>query len=613
LKAEGATTSFHRSVEAMLGSLSANDTANALLLLTDGHDFELTSPAKTAALARARRVPIYAIPFGDRGFVRDASVRITNFEPYSYVNQKMRISGSVRLIGCEHETVTVQLLRKNEVIKTVQLNADTKAELPVDFEVVEPETGQYEYEIRLLPLKKESDTENNSAITYLNVINKRIQVLLLEGAPYWDTTFLRRSLVRNPKVDLDAIVQFTPDKARRIRKAGPEPAGGGVGGPGSLGDRPDADNLKIPATQEEFNAYDIIILGKSVDRLLNEEQFGHLNAFVRNHGGCVIFSRGSALEKASAEASKLDPIEWIDRGNSHLRFQIARQGRTLSPFRVIESFPGGIDALPELLAARQASGKKTLAAMLGEARDAENGDILPGMTHRRVGQGQVFSIGVDGLWRWGFNAKTASGNAAEANNTFDRFWDQLVVWLMASGNLTPGGDYSFGANTANVVLGSKVYLQLTSRDPQKAPKDAAVTIYRGETAISKISLTAPDPRNPTRLAIDYLPEKPGRYRAVVTLPDGEEQELRWISFDENLEEKEVATDLAYLTALCEQSGGKVLSLDELPKLVSKLQDIAVKQNPKITHTSLWDRAWFFYLIGLTLGADWYLRRRWGLC
>ncbi len=102
-KAEGVTTNVHRSVASMLNTLSGRERASGLLLLTDGHDFELVNPRKTAGLARNQRVPIFAVPFGDQGLVRDASVSLTNFEPYSYARQKAQISGSVRLIGCEHE------------------------------------------------------------------------------------------------------------------------------------------------------------------------------------------------------------------------------------------------------------------------------------------------------------------------------------------------------------------------------------------------------------------------------------------------------------------------------------------------------------------------------
>ena len=131
----------------------------------------------------------------------------------------------LRLIGCEFEDIQVQLLRQNQVVQTQKVNADENQQLPVQFEVTEKEVGQYEYEIRALPLEGEVDKDNNSAITYLNVIDQQIQVLVLEGSPYWDTTFLQRSLMRNDKIELDSIIQYAPKKARLIRK---RPVGTGI-------------------------------------------------------------------------------------------------------------------------------------------------------------------------------------------------------------------------------------------------------------------------------------------------------------------------------------------------------------------------------------------------
>ncbi|HZQ48318.1 MAG TPA: hypothetical protein VFC07_14975, partial [Verrucomicrobiae bacterium] len=258
LDAKGQTTQFHRSIVTMLSSMGAGEGAKALILLTDGHDFEMVNPAKTAMVARYRQVPIYAVPLGKQGKVRDVSVHSTSYQPYCYVKQKARISAMLRLIGCEYEDLQVELLRQNEVVQTQKFNAEENQQMPVQFEVSEKDVGQYEYEIRVVPLEGELDKENNSAITYLNVIDQEIQVLLLEGSPYWDTTFLQRSLMRNDKMDLDSIVQYAPRKARIIRK------------------KPGDGELKVPATAEQFNHYDVIILGRSVDKLMNREQFNLL-------------------------------------------------------------------------------------------------------------------------------------------------------------------------------------------------------------------------------------------------------------------------------------------------------------------------------------------------
>jgi hypothetical protein len=124
---------------------------------------------------------------------------------------------------------------------------------------------------------------------------------------------------------------------------------------------------------------------------------------------------------------------------------------------------------------------------------------------------------------------------------------------------------------------------------------------------------APAPESAGRLTADFLPQRAGRYRATVSLPDGTTQESRFIVFNENLEETEVATDTLYLRRLCESSGGRLIEAAELPKLIMELNSEKADQAPQTIVRPVGNVAWVFYLAGLLFGVDWFLRRRWGLC
>jgi hypothetical protein len=584
LKPDGVTTRMDRSINTILASLNGGEEGRALVLLTDGHDLEMVNPAKTAALARSRQMPIFAVPFGRQGKVRDVSARIANYQPYSYVKQKARINAVLRLIGCEFEDLTVQLLRQGEVVQTRHLNAEENSQLPVEFEVVEPEVGQFEYEIRVVPLQGEIDTENNSALTYLNVIDQQIQVLLLEGLPYWDTTFLQRSLMRNDKINLDCILQYSPGAARVIRKNKAK------------------EELKIPATQDEFNQYDVIILGRDVDLMLDASRLKNLQNYVKEHGGTVIFSRGKAFYSTDNE---LQPVIWDSAPSDKVSVQVSREGQSVAPFKVVAD---QANALPDLIAGHKIQERKPLSVVLAQAVDRNSGEAMPGFVHRRFGQGQVLSVGVDGLWHWAFNPK-----AEPVNSMFDRFWDQMILWLMAGRDFLPNKQFSFRSSSANILLGEKVYFKLVMRNLDTKIRNVPVTIFKDDKEIARTSLTPGDAQGGYRLSADFLPEKTGRYRALADLPDGTHEESKFIVFNENLEETEVAADLSYLRRLCESSGGRVINPEELKKLKAELDAQKASAPPQIKRTTAWDRTWIFYLIGLVFGIDWYFRRKWGLC
>jgi len=584
LTAKGATTCFHKSVSSAFATLAPGEEAAALVLLSDGHDFEMVNPVQTALLARNRRTPIYAVAFGKQGKVRDVSTRIISSQPYCYVKQKARIAASLRLIGCELEEIQVQLLRNGAVVRSVKVAAGDEQEVPVEFEVVEPEVGQFEYEVRALPVEGESDTANNSALTYLNVIDQQIQVLLLEGAPYWDSAFLQRSLMRNDKFNVDALVKYADRKLRPIRK------------------NASAGEFKLPQNAREFGHYDVVLLGREVDGILSMSQIAALGNYVREGGGTVIFTRGPAFRPGTAE--QLEPVLWKDEAREKVRLQAARMAQVVGPFKGLTAADGSTESLPEMIAGHEADDAKALSAILAHAKDRD-GALFPAIVHRRYGSGQVVSIGVDGLWRWGFNP-----NMEGPNTAFDRFWDQLLLWLLAARDILPSKPYSFRPNSANIPLGEKAGFRLSMRHPDANLRSVPVRITLAEREAGRIMLT-PDPGSSSRLIGDFLPEKTGRYQAVAELPDGPLQ-ARFIVYSENLEETEVATDAAYLRRLCEASGGRLIKPDELGRLIKELRNEEIDVAPKTRLVSLWDRAWVFYVIGMLLGLDWYLRRRWGL-
>lgn len=585
LTPNGRSTRLHQSVTTILNSLTPGETANALILLTDGHDFELVNPAKTGAAARSRQTPIYGIALGKQGRVRDVATRIASFQPYCYVKQKARIAVSLRLIGCEYETLVVQLLRQGQVVQTKHVNADDVQELPVEFEVTEPEIGQYEYEVRVQPLEGETDYANNSAITYLNVIDQQVRVLMLEGDPYWDTTFLQRSLMRNDKFDVDALISYGDKRVRAIRKT------------------PAAGELLAPKSAEQFATYDVVILGRAVDRLLDASQITQLDKYVKDLNGTVVFCRGQAFEKPAGD---LEPVVWSDLRHDRVRLTVTAEGRGLSAFRTLRDDGGGLEDLPDLLSECNATSVKPLTATLALASGRDDNESAPAIVHRRYGRGQVVSVGVEGLWRWGLNSKVS-----DANSPFDRYWDQMILWLLAARDFIPTRQFSFRPNSANIQLGEKVYFHLTMKQPDPKVKSVPLTIYLGEKEIGRFSMASDNDGG--RISAEFLPERTGRYRAVAQFPDATAQESRFIVFAENTEETEVATDVFCLRRLCESSGGRLLESKELPHFIQELGSEKLEVTPKTRLRPVWNETWVFYLAGLLFGLDWYFRRRWGLC
>ena len=187
-----------------------------------------------------------------------------------------------------------------------------------------------------------------------------------------------------------------------------------------------------------------------------------LDQYVKDRGGTVIFSRGPAFENP-ALAGELEPVFWGSKGRDRVHLDVTAEGRSLSAFRTLGGGVNGLDDLPDLLDGRSPTDRKPLAATLAQAAGRDDGVPEPAIVHRRYGRGQVVSMGVEGLWRWGLNAK-----AEGVNSPFDRFWDQMILWLLAGRDFIPNRQFSFRPNSANILLGEKIYFHLTLRQPDPA-------------------------------------------------------------------------------------------------------------------------------------------------
>jgi hypothetical protein len=397
--------------------------------------------------------------------------------------------------------------------------------------------------------------------------------------------------MRNDKMNVDSIVQYAEGKARVVRK------------------KPGDKELKLPTTADEWRHYDVIILGRSVDTLFGRQAgapwLRSLEEYVKNQSGTVIFSRGRAF--ADETPNELEPVIWSAQPTEHVKLQVAREGQALAPFRTIVG-PGAPENVPDLIASYGATETKSLAATLATAQPSEGGEPAPGIVHRRFGEGQVLSVGVDGLWRWAFNARIDG-----ANTLFDRFWDQMILWLMAGRDFLPTQQYALRASSANIPLGEKIYFRAIVRESAK-PKligDVPLIVAAEGGEETQAALHA-ESNAPDKLTAEFLAGKPGKYTATAKFPDGTTQTARFVVFDDNLEQTEVATDAAYLRKLSESSGGRLLQPGELNKLLDELKSDKVEAAATQKLTSAWDRVWVFWAIGLLFGVDWYLRRRWGL-
>lgn len=582
MPADGADTRFDTSI-AMLLRMAGHPQPAALFVFSDGHDFDLVPPGDTARRARARDIPIFTIPYGTLESARDVSVRIANYHPHTFVRQRTRLEAFVRSFGTPHQNLAIELLCDGQPVRRKTIDTGTASFHTVDFEVSHEDPGSFEYTFRVAPVANERELSNNSATTYLNVISERIRILEIEGKPFWDSTFLRRSFARNDKFDIDSLVAFTDRRVRPIR-SNPER---------------DADDLNPPKTVDDLMPYNLVVLGREVERVIGLDGIRAIETWVRDHGGILIFARGRAWPENAGVAAELEPIDWATDSARGTRLEVTPQAGSVPAFRLLREVAAA-DEFPEIISFPATGKPKTLATTFS-VDDTQ----APAMVYRRHGGGQTMSLGVGNLWRWVFNPR-----AEYDNNAYDRFWDQLGLWLLANGGVAPLEGYNLRADTSNLPLGETIRLSFSAHGIERPDPMPALVIHREGEPVTTLNFTGEDAA--TAAYAELTPNTPGRYQATVELPDGGSIKTRFIVFRENSETTETAMDQGYLDQLARASGGRMIDAPEIATLVSDLLRDSHEQDPLTRRVPLWDQPWVFLLLCFLLALDWYSRRRWGL-
>jgi hypothetical protein len=580
--ADGADTRFDTSIAALL-RMAGQPQPAALFLFSDGHDFDLVPPGDTARRARARDIPIFTIPYGTLESARDVSVRIANYHPHTFVRQRTRLEIFVRSFGTPHETLAIELLCDGQPVQRQTLETGVASFHTAHFDVTHEEPGSFEYTFRIAPVAGERELSNNSATTYLNVISERIRILEIEGKPFWDSTFLRRSFARNDKFDIDSLVAFTDRRVRPIR-SNPERS---------------EDDLNPPKSVDDLLPYNLVVFGRDVDRVIGIDGIRAVETWVRDHGGILVFSRGRAWSESAGVAAELTPIDWDTGSARGTRLEVTPQAGSVPAFRLLREV-AAVDEFPEIISFPATSEPKLLATTFS-VDDSQ----APAIVYRRHGSGQTMSLGVGNLWRWVFNPR-----AEYDNNAYDRFWDQLALWLLANGGVAPLEGYNLRADTSNLPLGESIRLSFAAHGAERPEPMPPLVITRDGEPVTTLNFTLGD--DATSASAELTPNSPGRYQATVALPDGKSVKTQFIVFRENTETTETAMDAGYLDQLARASGGRMIDASEIGGLVADLLRDSHEQDPLVRQVPLWDKPWVFLLLCFCLALDWFYRRKWGL-
>ncbi|MEM9296053.1 MAG: hypothetical protein AAGA57_09650 [Planctomycetota bacterium] len=608
--ADGRTTDLVGSVRALAAqSRTADDESDAddaasVLLLSDGHDLTEQPIAPVGALARAKSLPIYAVPLGGPLLQQDVAVAASASQSYLLAGEEGRLRVRVLQSGADQDRTTLRV-RTGEHEQTFPVRFEGSPSVVIEVPVQRDDVGLHEYVVQADALPDEVETANNRVSVYVEVTDARLKVLLLEGQPYWDTKFLAQSLRKDERVELTQITQVSLTRRQRLVT------------------RADAEAATIPETLEAFAVYDVVILGRGLEDLIDPETAALLPRYVSEAGGRLLFSRGQAYDAQTPagraigrELAVLEPAVW-GRGLLHGRkLDVTHSGATHPgfAFAIDENADESVRvlaALPELAVVPVVQRVKAAATVLAEvgAAGAVSGQASqPVVAAMPYGRGMVVGVLGEGLWRWKLKAR----DRPELQGVFDRFWSNMVRWLAMGSDFQPGRDMALRLSSLTAPLGEPVRIDAVFRyRVETPPADLVIIDPQGQELVQTLQ---PASNSAVRLVSWFTPEQTGAYRVELRPhdPNAARVESRFQAFDLNVERLSSAARPDILTTLAQRSGGAVLDPYDPAAFMQKLERqraaTLVPPSPK----PVWDTFWVMTLLLVWAGAEWILRKKGGL-
>lgn len=586
LRADGNATHIVRNLLRGL-TASPHNAPGMVVLFSDGIDSTNAHPAPLIAHARERRIPLHTVTLGGPRLEPDLALVARPLQDTLIAGEPGSIQVQIFQSNVANQTVTLHI-DDGSTPRSQQLTFRGEPYLSFDLPVRHEDPGTYVYTFRVDPLPREVEHRNNHQTLYLNVTPQRFRVLLLEGEPGWDSKFLAHALRNDPRMELLQISQISPTR-REV-----------------LSTRLSEIDPVFPETRAQLAAFDAIILGRSPHRIADEPWFDHLEDFVRDQGGGLLWARGppQAIGLPTHLAERLAPLSPFASVRDLLpepRLELTPAGRHHPAFEWGEF--GNPDTLlpqlPSLLRGIRGTPRTAASALLHF--DAPGNP--PALLSMPAGNGRILLFAGEGFWQW----RLLPPELEDLGETYDLIWTALLRQLV-TGEFAPGQEIDLRISDVNVQAGTPLHISVSRRLPASVDQQQVLLF---DTQGQPTTLTATDTTGRrTRFETEFLPQTPGQYRVELHTPDAQPPILtrRFNVYDIDTERLTTAARPEWMRLLSRETGGTVLDPRQpghLPEAITRdLLSLEIPRPPIL----IWSRGSLMTLLLSLLGIEWLLRK-----
>ncbi len=609
--ADGSRTRLNAALQQALQRAAAR-ALSGVVVFSDGRT---TEPPTRAAIRRLRsdKVGVFAVPLGSARPLGDLAIRRVESPRRAFVRDKVPVVVQLDQLGtaAAGAGATIKLIDASGpgdegiVLDEVELPADGDPLKRVTLTAEPQLAGEATWRVVVETDPPDLIADNNIKTFVIELIDRPLRILFVEGYPRWEYRYLKNLLIREKSIE-SSVMLISAD--RDFAQEGNQPI------------------TRLPRSPEEFAPFDVIVLGDVPGTFFSPEQLEMIREHVARRGAGLLWMGGERFTPrtfAGTALADLLPLRGtlslpeIGRPVNMVPTELATR---LGLLRL-----GGVDGRdwPAELADPTAGWSKlywaqriepgrlkptaeVLAETVNEFRNAR----LPLVVQMRYGAGQIIYVATDEIWRWRYG---------RGELLPERFWVQILRRLGRESLASSEEAATLEVNprrltTSQVMLIDLDLLDASLFDDGLKTVPAVVETAEGQT-VAELDLRRVDPGDDTRrdraasYAATYRPGVTGQLRVRVDDPTlgGRRLQVPVEVFTPDDELRRPETDHRLLEALAAETGGQVLMPDELGQLAELLPNRTVRTMNPLTER-IWDTPLAFALILLVLAGEWIGRK-----
>ena len=596
---DGWNTDIPNSIRQVIETAS-NRPISSIILMSDGRSNQM--PGRSLSrLIRKEGIPVISVPLGSTIPVHDLSISRVRHPDRAFIRDSIPVHVTIQSVGdIEGATVSATLIDKSsgETMDTADaVISGDRSELLLTATMNEP--GIRDLIVRIESEENDLFTENDVHELRIDVVDRPIRILYVEGYPRWEYRYLKNLLVREASIE-SSVMLLSAD--RDFAQEGNAPIS------------------RLPRTTEEMEPFDLMIIGDVPAGFFSTEQLELFSRQVSEEGMGLFWIGGPRDTPSSWAGSALDdllpmrsPFE-LEESTESLLIRPTEFARDLGVLVLDPEAPDGW--FEELSDPRTGWSElhsmqiidpdqlKPTSEALATASSASS-PTHPALLLMRFGSGQVLYSTMDDIWRWRF------GRGEELT---DRWWIGLIRFLARQSLDTSGNTVDLMISPDRLTSGSTSEVMIRVHD-QRLEGSLGETIPieitpQGGGDSVRIELTRSG--DEATWKSDWSPDRPGRFIVEVldpllgTLPEISGNTIIEVERPDD-EFIVLDTDHELMAGISNDSGGFVVAPDEIERIPELLpnRDVLI-ENPIIV--PIWNTGTFLYLLITLLSIEWIIRR-----